>query len=192
LAPTEEQRISGFINRHGGANIEEAGALRGEYEALLENGGRKAGVVKRATGKSPDELAQLAHEAGFIDEPDPQLLKEALERDLGGEHVYSAQSHNFDHNLNKQLAKEADDYFDMEAEQAVGELEERVRKALEENPEVLATLKKMEMGEPVTMQGKARDILDQVEKDIGEIDAIKTCLSGPAEKTKVKLGSKVK
>jgi hypothetical protein len=61
--------------------------LRGEYEALFESGGRARGAVKRHAGRSPDELAQLAHESGFIDDADPALLKEALERDLAGDKV---------------------------------------------------------------------------------------------------------
>ena len=62
--------------------------MRGEYEALFESGGRARGAVKRHAGRSPDELAQLAHESGFIDEADPALLKEALERDLAGDKAF--------------------------------------------------------------------------------------------------------
>ena len=57
-------------------------SLAGEYEALFDSGGRASGAVKRHAGRSPDELSPLAHESGFIDEADPALVHEALQRDL--------------------------------------------------------------------------------------------------------------
>jgi hypothetical protein len=60
-------------------------SLAGEYEALFDSGGRASGAVKRHAGRSPDELSPLAHESGFIDEADPALVHEALQRDLSGD-----------------------------------------------------------------------------------------------------------
>jgi hypothetical protein len=62
--------------------------LRGEYDALFERSGRASGAVKRHAGISADDMAQCAHDSGFIDEPDPALLKFALERDLSGEKIH--------------------------------------------------------------------------------------------------------
>jgi hypothetical protein len=101
--PTENQALSLFIRNHGGVSIEQAGALRGEYEALFESGGRASGAVKRSAGRSPDELAQLAHDSGFIDEPNPALLKDALERDLSGEKIHSTHGDFFERKMNRRL-----------------------------------------------------------------------------------------
>jgi hypothetical protein len=53
--PTENQVLSLFVRNHGGVSIEQAGALRGEYEALFKSGGPTSGAVKRHTGISADD-----------------------------------------------------------------------------------------------------------------------------------------
>jgi hypothetical protein len=51
-------------------------------------------------------MAQRAHDSGFIDEPDPALLKEALERDVAGEKIHSIKGDFFERKMDLEIERE--------------------------------------------------------------------------------------
>jgi hypothetical protein len=126
----------------------------------------------KLAGKSPDEPAQLAHESGFIDEPDPQLLKGALERDLSGEKVYSLKSDRFERKLDVQRDR---------AYQAWAQMAEKEHQAMQD--EVAAEAQSILDAEDVTIAGiygarSARQVLQDLKQDVKAANILKKCLLG--------------
>lgn len=170
--PTENQSLSLWVKNQGGASVAEAGSLRGEYEALFEGGGSKAGAIKRKAGKSPDELAQLAHEAGFIDVPDPARLAEALADDLRGSKVYSTLGEHFERKMDLQIDREF---------QAWAEMAETEYLAVQD--EIAARAKSILDIEDVTIAHvdglrSARQVLQELENDVKQVNMLQKCLAG--------------
>jgi len=71
-----------MVRRVGGIN-EEGGEFDAKEINLLRPG------TASNTGRSADDLAEIAHEAGFIAERDIGMFKEAFDRDLAGDPVFS-------------------------------------------------------------------------------------------------------
>ena len=193
--PTENQSLGQFVKNSGGVSVDEAGDLRGEYDALFEGGGRKAGVVKRRTGKSPDEMAQLAHEAGFIEEPDPAILAEALGRDLGGEKVLSIEGERFQRRMDVQIEREWNRWAEGEYEAYLQELETRARGILEAEDVEISVVARAEEGELVPLTGReaaeavekgeativtrsAKEFIEETESDVKAGEILTKCLLG--------------
>lgn len=170
--PTENQSLSLWVKNHGGVSIEKAGALRGEYEALFESGGGKAGAIKRKAGKSPDELAQLAHEAGFIGEPDPARLAEALGDDFSGNKVYSVAGDRFERRLDLQLDREFQAWAEMAEKEYLAvqdEIAAKARGILEEVDVMIA--------HPDGIRS-ARQVLQEFDQDLKAARILEQCLIG--------------
>lgn len=171
----ESQSLGEFIRNSGGVSVERAGALRGEYEALLKGGGQKSGVVKVKAGLSPDELAQRAHEAGFIDDADPYLLKEALERDLNGDKVYSLNSDLFERKIELAVERELDD-FDRIMQEEFEEEMGRVTQGRKAAEILEAEDMKITLDDGTTRS--AREVIGELDADAKAAAAVKTCLAG--------------
>jgi hypothetical protein len=172
---TVNQSLSQFIKNSGGASIDKAGALRGEYDALFESGGRSSGAVKRMAGKSPDELAQLAHEAGFISEPDPALLAEKLREDFGGNKVMSLQSDTFERRMDLQIDREFEAWAQMaekEYNQVADEISAKAQQVLDQGDVTIA--------HPDGPRS-AREVLQELGQDIKAANILQKCLAGGAE-----------
>ncbi len=118
---TENQSLSGFVANEGGISLQKSGDLTGEFRAIRENGNKGRTVIKAKAGKSADLMAQAAHDAGFIESPDPALLAEALGKDLRGEPVYSTKGERFQTQLDRQAGRDLalGDEVQMEAEAKV-------------------------------------------------------------------------
>lgn len=125
---TENQSLSEFVKNSGGVSVAKAGALKGEFMALGTREGGKKGVVKMKAGESADIMAQKAHEAGFIEAPDPALLAEALGRDFRGEPVLSVKGERFQAGLEREVKREEirgdETIVEQEANRYKGELQE--------------------------------------------------------------------
>lgn len=110
---TVDQSLSSFIENEGGISLQKSGALVGEFRGLRESGPKGKRVIKAKSGRSPDELAQAAEEAGFIKDADVNTLKEALDRDLRGETVFSTKGdrrqRKIDLEAERELAKGQED-----------------------------------------------------------------------------------
>jgi len=85
----------------------------GELSARDLNKVRPGTVSK--TGKSIDAIAELAYEGGYISEYDSNVLMEALDRELGGDQVFSRTA-KVDQDLEELLGQlqQAQDFFDQE------------------------------------------------------------------------------
>jgi hypothetical protein len=177
---TTNQSLAQFIKNSGGVNIEEAGALKGEYNALYESGGRTSGAVKRATGKSPDELAQKAYESGFIEEPDPALLKDALEADLSTGKIYSVQGDRFEHRMDLQLDREYARYIELEEAAYMKELETQARAIVDTEDFQMPTgrLIEGEHGELKPITRSAKETLDEADDELKIGEMLKKCMTG--------------
>jgi hypothetical protein len=138
--------------------------LRGEYEALFESGGRARGAVKRHAGRSPDELAQLAHESGFIDEADPALLKEALERDLAGDKVHSIAGALFERKLDLEIEREFQRWAEAEEASYFDELNAKAKAILDTEDTELPT------GELIDNSGRLSPITRSAKELLAEMD----------------------
>jgi hypothetical protein len=174
--PTEDQSLSQFVKNSGGVSVEKAGALRGEYDALFESGGSRAGTVKRKVGKSPDEMAQVAHESGFIDEPDPALLAEALGRDLGGEKVYSFQGSRFERKLDLEVDREFERWAGAQEETYFKELEMKARGILETEDVQIPIGEIVEEGKIFPATRSAREVLAEADSDLKAGSILQDCL----------------
>lgn len=173
---TENQSLGQFVKNSGGVSIEQAGALRGEYDALFENGGRDSGAVKRKAGMSADDMAQKAFDSGFIDEPDPQLLKEALQRDLGGDKVYSAAGDNFERRMDLQIDREFEQWAKMaetEYEAMQTEVAAKAKGLLEEGDVTIA--------HPDGSMRSAKEVLAELDDDVKAANILQKCMTGGAE-----------
>lgn len=194
-APTLNQSLNQFVKNHGGVAVNKSGALRGEFEALLEQGGRKSRSVKRDAGISADQMSQLAHEAGFIDEPDSALLAEALDRDLRGEKVFSDQGEVFQRKMDRKIDREWDRWAEAEEEKYLGELDAKAKGLLDEEDVELSMVQAEREGEPVFLRGKeagealesregavvrrsAREMLKEAEEELSAGQIVSKCLSG--------------
>lgn len=194
-APTLNQGIDQFVKNSGGVSINKSGALRGEFEALLEQGGGKSGSIKRNAGRSADEMSQLAHEAGFIAEPDPALLAEAMDAHFRGEKVFSEQGEVFQVKLDRKIEREWDRWAEAEEEQYLKELETQAKGLLEEEDVELSRVVVEREGEAVVLSGKeagealesregavvrrsAREMLQEAEEELNAGQIISKCLMG--------------
>ncbi len=101
--------LSQFIKKEGGLPISE---LPGEVRALMREK-RIPGlfVSKAKNGQSIEELAELAHRAGYISEVDSQALLEAVRQDLTFGPVFPGGGRRFESDLD----------FDIRVEQAASD-----------------------------------------------------------------------
>jgi hypothetical protein len=76
----------------GGIKQDSAGAklFAGEIKDLKQSGARA--VIQNGRGQSPDTLAQSMHARGFIDDPDPATLFNAMREHAAGRKVFSVAS----------------------------------------------------------------------------------------------------
>jgi hypothetical protein len=131
--------------------------------------------VKRKAGKSADELAQRAHESGFIDEPDPALLKEALERDLSGEKVYSVAGDRFERKLDLEIEREFRQWAEMAEKEYTAVADEIAAKAktiLDEGDVTIA--------HPDGPRS-AKEVLQELADDVKAANILSKCLAGGGE-----------
>lgn len=182
VSATENQSLAQFVKNSGGVSIEKSGGLRGEYDALFESGGSKSGAVKRRAGKSADEMAELAHESGFIDVPDPAVLAERLRDDLSGNKVYSVQGDRFERRLDLQIDREFQRWAELEEGRYHDELTARARDILSKEDVMIPTGELTEVnGRLVAQSRSAREMLLEVEQDLKAADILQKCLMGAAQ-----------
>ena len=106
LSISERQNYLGGRHSAGPAKQTPPTVNQSLSQLIKNSGGVSIGAVKRSAGKSPDELALAAHEAVFIDEPDPAVLAERLRDDLSGNKVRSIQSDTFERKLDLEIDRE--------------------------------------------------------------------------------------
>jgi hypothetical protein len=180
--PTEIQSLGQFIKNQGGVSIALSGDLRGEFEGLFEGGGRKAGVIKRVAGRSPDDLSQLAHESGYIEAPDTILLKEALERDLAGEKVYTPQGDAFERKMDIQIERDFQRWAEAEEVSYYREVDARARAILETEDLQIPTgeLLESEGGALTQVTRSARELIGEADRELKIGQMLKSCMTGGA------------
>lgn len=195
---SENQSLGQFVKNSGGVSVEGAGALRGEYDALYEGGGRKAGIVKKKAGLSADEMAERAHEAGFIEEPDSEILREALDRDLRGDKVFSAQGSRFERKVELEAERATSDamwerWAVANEPEYVRELEMRARGILEDEDVEVQMIGVEREGQMIPLMGReaaeaveakeatimrrsAREFLAEIDSDAAAGRILRDCL----------------
>ena len=139
--PTTEQSLSNFVIANGGISIPKATSdlgLGGEFRALREAGttGKKVVLAKSKKARSPEEIAELAHQAGFIDEPSSAALADALRNDLEGRPVFSKQSSRIDTQFESQLRQEEEAIIDTRLEEARKTLTPDLQRKADEGDEI--------------------------------------------------------
>lgn len=73
--------------------VRSAGGLTDEGGELSARDAQLSNLV-RNEGRSLDDVAEIAEEAGYISERDPDVLLEAIDRELGGDPVFSTAAEN--------------------------------------------------------------------------------------------------
>lgn len=110
IMPTRGARVQGAtlsqaIRGMGGISIQNNSGLRGEVSALR---GELKNLVRQNGGRSPADVAEAMHEAGYISSPSTQELFDALRAEARGE---------FSYGMNAGI----DDYARAQAERAMGD-----------------------------------------------------------------------
>ena len=175
---TTDQSLGQFVKNSGGVSVEKAGDLRGEYDALFEGGGRTSGSVKRKAGLSPDEMAQRAHEAGFIDEPDTALLAEALLQDISGDKVFSSQSARAARKWDLEIDREFERWAEAEEAAYLRELDAQAKGILEEESVEIAVGELVEEGNIFPVMRSAREVIEEADVDFKAGNIVSKCLLG--------------
>lgn len=134
--------LRGFVRKNGGIND-----VDGDLKAMdLHKDSRFSGVVRKS-GKSPDEMRELAEEAGYL-QPDSadettttKHLYDALSQEMSGNSVYSVEDQSIVDEYESRLqAKEESDQYNALVDEILQEAEELGIELSEKDTEIIALL----------------------------------------------------
>ena len=122
-------------------------------------------------------MAQRAHDSGFIDEPDPALLKEALERDLSGDKIHSIKGDFFKHKMDLEIEREFQRWAEAQEARYFDELNAKAKAIIDSKDIQLPAGELLESGGTTAqITRSAREILDEIDRDGKAGKVIMDCL----------------